>query len=363
MQLLVLSGLQVVVLGLSSRRSNCHHPQPLLKIASVSLWFFIFTNIAGWFLGSIGLPVIALFFLAAALLYSPGRPQSLMRQNSIAEVVSDSIMTFAGTETRTGVGEKEEDIELTSDEPEVVSDSSYHEETSLKQSSVQFAMPLEEHTQDRVTATPLSTPTQLREEEEEEEVDLGRVRLRPKKKTGRQVSQIEAEIMVDKRPSNQLFVLLITCCMVVVLWHHPLLLLLLAPLATWNTLMRLSGKFEVTYRATKYIISTKNAALTWICNHTPVIFPHPLPTLYNMYLQADKWVLHQSKEFVGRLVTGCMMTVMLVGSVGLSVLLVAQIHLELTNTVSLTVHVLNSSVADSPWIHRYCWCAIDRKRF
>ena len=66
----------------------------------------------------------------------------------------------------------------------------------------------------------------------------------------------------------------------------------------------------------------------------------------------DKRVLHFTQDLVGSIVSLCMISGMLIGCVGVAMLLVAQIQLELTNTVGLTVQTLNSSVADSPWLHR-----------
>lgn len=358
---------QVVILCLSSRRALQHHSHPLLRVAAVALWFLILANITSWILGSMGIPVVTILFLIALIVFfirsrvsevPVSRQRSLKKQTSIVDVMSDSIMelSFVGTDhladIDSGVGE-EEDAELAMEEPEVISSSYELQEPSQEQPSVQFSMLPDRHTQMQETSP--SAPL-TEEEKKDEEVDIRSVRPRNRRRAVTQLRHPEAQAIRANRAkklSNQLFLLLFTCCMVVILWHHPLMLLLLAPVALWSTLKKLSAKFSITFQSAKLLKSTKDTVMSWMDSHLPIVFPQPIPTLYNMYLRLDKWVLHLGQELVGRLVSACMITGMLVGSVGLSIFLVAQIHLEMTNAVGLTVQVLNSSVMDNPWIHRF----------
>ena len=314
-------------------------------------------------LGRAGLPVVAILFFIALLLFcirssfgevSVPRARHLSKQTSFVDVVSDSIMelSLAGTDQLTDECFEDEEGELAMEEPEVVSSPSEDREVPLKQSSVQFAMPPVDCTS---PAPEVPATAVVRGEEEEDEVDIGRVQLKKRRKAIRQLSHPEAEAIrakIAKHHSNELFLLLFTCCMVVVLWHHPLMLLLLAPVSLWCTMKKLSAKSSIIFRYAKFLRTTKDSVISWIVMHFAFVFPQPLPTLYNLYVRLDKWLLDLSRELVGRLVSACMIVSLLIGSVGVSILLVAQIQLEVTNAVGLTVHVLNSSVANSTWIQR-----------
>ena len=289
-------------------------------------------------------------FLLASLFYSksPSTPRSLKKQTSIADVVSDSLKSLSSaTVQEISHHQDEERWQPDDDQPEVVSDSSYQDELAEKQSLVHFSEPLHQ-----VSPTPQETPSSpALSSTKDDEVDGDRTPRRSKKKQ-RHLSEFEEEISNTHRPSDQLFLLLYTCCMVVLLWRHPLFLLLLAPIVAWSILKRLSSKFQVTHRMVYLCKSTSQNILVWIDHHSSSLFPHPLPTLYNFFIEVDKRVLHFTQDLVGSIVSLCMISGMLIGCVGVAMLLVAQIQLELTNTVGLTVQVLNSSVADSPWLHR-----------
>ena len=344
-QLIVLVIIQMIVLAISSR---LYHPKPLLKLISVSLWFLILVNITSWCLGSMALPLVTFLFLLSSLFYSqtPSTPRSLKKQTSIADVVSDSLKSFSAPTAQDVLSQDEEEW-LPDDQPEVVSDSSYQDELTEKHSLVHFSEPLHQASPQESPPSPALSSTK------DDEVDFARPPpRRSKKKPIRQMSEFEEEISKTHRPSDHLFLLLYTCCMVVLLWRHPLFLLLLAPIVAWNIFKRLSSKFEVTHRIAYLCKSTSRNTLACTERHSSSLFPHPLPTLYNFFIEADKRVLHFTRDLVGSIVSLCMIAGMLIGCVGVAMLLVAQIQLELTNTVGLTVQLLNSSVADSPWLHR-----------
>lgn len=336
---------QTVVLAINSRM---YYPQPLLKFAAVSLWFLILVNLTSWFIGSMGLPLVAILFLLSSLIYSPARSRTLKRQTSFTEAFTDKFKSLT-TPAKYRKSQNEDEDEADWSEPEVVSDSSYQDEISEKPSLVQFSAILDQSAEPELPDTPIPSSSRG---ENESEIDLG-IPRRPKKRRNQRSGRLKRELSWSQRPSNQLFLLLITCCMIVLLWRYPIFLLLLAPIAMWSTVKKLLARFEITNQVLHYYNSMKDGVFDWMDIHSSSIFPYPLPALYTMYLEADKRVLHLVRELVGSIVSLCMIAGMLIGCVGVTMLLVAQIQLELANTMGLAVQVMNNSVPDTHWLQRY----------
>ena len=146
--------------------------------------------------------------------------------------------------------------------------------------------------------------------------------------------------------SNKVFITLTSACLLVLLWKYPLLLLMLVPLSVLSLL-----KFVVSL-AVKDSFICKLAEVTiddipWLRRRKAVLFPSPMPKLFQMYVSADKKFLNFVKNSTGSLLSAFIIISLVIVSISGVVLLIIAVLFELTHYKSVAVGVWNRTIADN----------------
>ena len=91
----------------------------------------------------------------------------------------------------------------------------------------------------------------------------------------------------------------------------------------------------------------------WLKVHRELLFPPPIPTLLHWGVAADRKLLQLIKVSVGSLMSAGIILGLLILTMGGAILLVLQIQVEISHTLDLGTHLLNSSIVDNVWVNRY----------
>ncbi len=149
---------------------------------------------------------------------------------------------------------------------------------------------------------------------------------------------------------THIFMVLITTCMFVLLWRNLWLLVIIMPIVTWlvikkyilNYFPSLSTGWNKFRQLSKYLFVTKKS----------VLCPKPIPILLQLCKRLDRNLLHVIKSSVSPIISATIILALIIGGIGGCVFFVLQVQVELAYSVNMMKQVLNTSVAQSPWIHR-----------
>lgn len=146
-----------------------------------------------------------------------------------------------------------------------------------------------------------------------------------------------------------IFLILTTTCLIVFVWRNMWLLLILMPVIAWIAIRRFvlsnfsSSGYDQVRQALKSVYSSKQSA----------IFPQPIPIFIKLCINLDRCLLRGIKSSVSPIISGGIIMAMIVGGVGAFVFFLLQVQVELAYSVSMMKNVVDTSVAQSPWIQRY----------
>lgn len=344
-----------------------HEPPLALRIVIIITWYLSLVNIATVLLGAIGVPIVTALFIIAGLGFivqwrkkrkdtaarQYGRRKSVfvdaydMIQESIAQGIHQDSFDIKGTEDEIDIKGTEDETPVS---PVLISvddddnDDNNDDGKELKRkSTVRFKSQSYE-----TSKTP--------EKEEEGSVvqkcssfDTWSNPSLDNEITG----QIpEVKFKDSSNASNHIFLILITLCTLFIILRYPWLLLLLSPLGAVWCVKKLAQVTSIGYlcqMGSDYWIQFK----LWCYTHQAKLFPQPIPTLLQLCKDIDGLALLFLKKTAGSFVSALIIIGLLLGSVALSAFLIFQIQLEISHSVGLAAQVLNASVEQSPFIHRY----------
>lgn len=303
----------------------------LLLPLSVVVWFVAICSMAKCLLGTTGLSISILFFAIASLTYvirskarkTTGIPSdsghSLRRQSTIMEVITDRLDEF-------GISRRS---------PSPSADDLPHHK------SVTF--------QDEHVDLPVGVPSEGRTPDDSSDEDEGGLSPLQEKRSFLRKSRTSALHFEKKERtgSNQVFLLLMTCCLIRLLWSQPWLLLLISPLLIWHLARKILNHLSLHQQWW----AMRKALAAQTLPSMEVLWPEPLPTLLQLCLDLDRWVLQIFRLSLGGIMSAGIIVGLLVGSLALSAFLVFQIQLEVSYTIGMATQILNTSVNNS-WIVR-----------
>ena len=194
-------------------------------------------------------------------------------------------------------------------------------------------------------------------EEEREGGDLLEVRtvspeavMVPQARVASQMSHERAVTVVQQHNQRKyMFILLAIFFFMAVFWLYPFLLVLLVPFASWAVLRRGARA----WLQKGYPLSSQLTSLShWLHSRHSFIFPAPLPTLFKVFLAADRKVLQFVRGSLDSLMSALMITSLLVSALALTVFLALQIQVELSHYITMMSAVWNRTVSSNPQLQQ-----------
>ena len=322
----------------------------IIKGIVVTQWYLITVTIANRFFGYVGLPLVTVLFLVSLLVWvirsqvhlksnESIRRKVSRRKQSIFEAINESIVE-RGLGIMDNIKEEEEE-ESEHSEEEVKEDIDpliplHYKDQSLKRRLVHFkSKSVEERTPSPEKVIPSWYSSHLSDTETH----------------GVLKNPYPDEQDADRHDNttDQIFLLLISAYMSVILWRNLWLLFLVAPLVIWSLVKKPFLRMTSIY---KHILKASQFVTNWFKDHRDLLCPQPLPYAFLVCKALDNKILRFIKLSVGPLMSITIVIGLLVGSVGIVVFFVFEIQLEIVYTINLAKQLLNSSVVETPWIHR-----------
>ena len=149
---------------------------------------------------------------------------------------------------------------------------------------------------------------------------------------------------------THIFLVLITTCLLVFLWHNLWLFMVILPIIVWlvirkyvlNQFPTMSAGYKKCRKLLKYLFATKKN----------VLCPRPIPILLQLCQSLDRNLLCIIKSSVSPIISGAIILALIIGGIGGCVFFILQVQVELAYSVNMMKQVLNTSVTQSPWIHK-----------
>ena len=325
----------------------------VIKGIVVTQWYLITVTIANRFLGYVGLPLVTVLFIVSLLVWiirskvhlksnESIRRKVIPRKQSIFEAINESIVE-RGLGIMDSIKEEEEEGSEHSEE-EVKEDTDpliplHYKDQSLKRRLVHFkSKSVEERTPSPEKVIPSWHST---DSSHLSDTETHGVLKNP--------YPDEQDADHHDNTTDHIFLLLISAYMSVILWRNLWMLFLVAPLVIWSLIKKPFLRMTSIY---KHILKATQFVTNWFKDHRDLLCPQPLPYAFLVCKAIDNKLLRLIKLSVGPLMSITIVIGLLVGSVGIAVFLVFEIQLEMVYTLNLAKQLLNSSLVETPWIHR-----------
>ena len=347
----------------------------IVKGIVVAMWYLVLSIIADICLGYVGLPIITILFGASLLAwliqsrahcetepmermvesFHGRRPSLFQRLN--ADILEASLGIIQDVSSDEEEEDKGENIEVQKENSEVVDIDSIpyvsgvddaagierksSEENLRKRHTVHF-------TKARTVDDPSTPADRVAPIHSSYSVDSPSSEL-----------QIHSILKSDHEfsPSPEegvtvthIFLILITTCLLVLLWRNMWLLMIVVPLVIWTGIKKyLLRKFPVVSSSFQ---KCKQSFTNMFAKRKSILFPQPIPIVIQLCKRIDSSLLGVFKSSVSPIISGAIIMAMIVGGIGAFVFFILQVQVELVYAVTMMKQVLNTSVAQSPWIQR-----------
>lgn len=335
--------------------SQQHQPPLILQSLVVILWYLILVNMATLSFGAIGVPLVTILFVIAALGYL------IQSRKSIAESNEIKVLSKSYTRRRSVFGDAYDMIHESIVKPGI--------DLLDQDSTIEDIQGVEEEEEEEVESVmvdiqseePLTRKSTVRfKSQSYEPAYTSNFSLPTRSATfcDTSSSSVDEDISIEgtdkaehTNASNQVFLILITLCTLLIMIRHTWLLLVLIPLGIGWCIKQLTHLLVINY-CYQVVACYVSKFKIWCSTHQTKLFPQPIPTLLNLCLDFDNLALFLLKRTAGSFVSALIIISLLIGAIGLSMFLVFQIHLELSHTVGLVTQVLNTTLDDNQWVHK-----------